>query len=98
MKKNLVITLIALLFSWQLVLSQTTQTFEGSTVGNSTFISGTFTGNLSPTSTHKIGTIPGYGYLSSDKFIESTSANGTISSTTTFKAVSYTHLRAHETN
>ena len=88
MKKNLVITLIALLFSWQLVLSQTTQTFEGSTVGNSTFISGTFTGNLSPTSTHKIGTIPGYGYLSSDKFIESTSANGTISSTTTFKVAS----------
>lgn len=88
MKRNILITIISILFSWHIGYAQVTETFESATVNSNSFTNGAFTANLTPTgvSGFIVQTLTGYGYNSSNKFIEYISANPcSITSTTTFK-------------
>nr|MCU0421996.1 hypothetical protein [Bacteroidia bacterium] len=88
MKRNLLITILLLLFSGPVIFAQVTETFETATVSSNSFTNGTFTGNLTPTGTTGfiVQTFVGYGFNSSNRFLEHASPNAcAITSTTTFR-------------
>lgn len=85
MKKPLLLLFI-LLSTFLKSEAQVTETFESATVNSNSFTNGTFTGNLTPTGTSGfiVQTLSGYGYNSSTKFLEYSSANA-CSITSNFK-------------
>ena len=77
MTQIICIIILALLYSIQNIVAQTTETFESFTAGVSSFISIGITFNLIPTGQFIVDELTGYGYLSSNKFLDNFGASAT---------------------